>query len=285
MIFGGWRRVGLVLVTILLVACGTGGELPAAALPEGGAVTGWAPSGEVQIYDTENLYSLVNGQADAYFAYAFERVAVRTYEGEDGASLRVEVWQLGEPADAYGLLTTVRGGEPVLIGNGGDGDPGRRLDFWQDRYFVRLFAVSPVDDIALQAFAEQVSGKLPTGGERPAMVARLPEEGLVEESDLFFHQEISIQDQLWLGGQNLLALGPETDGVLARYEIAGGEGWLLLVQYEDNGASSAALDALRAGGISDLFAAEADRNLLAAVFGPMTEVEAQALLSSALGTD
>jgi hypothetical protein len=83
----------------------------------------------------------------------------------------------------------------------------------------------------------------------------------------------------------LLALGPETDGVLARYEIAGGEGWLLLVQYEDNGASSAALDALRAGGISDLFAAEADRNLLAAVFGPMTEVEAQALLSSALGTD
>lgn len=279
------RRVGLLMVLFFLVACGASGELPGAALPEGGVVAGWVPSGEVQLYDAENLYSLVNGQADAYFAYAFEQVAVRMYEDGNGASLRIEIWQLGRPADAYGLLTTVRGGEPVAVGNGGDGDPGRRLDFWQDRYFVRLFAVSPVDESALRAFAEQVSGKLPTGGEQPAMVARLPEEGLVEESVLFFHQEISIQDKVWLGGQNLLALGPETDGVLARYGVAGEEGWLLLIQYADDGAAAAALDALRSGGFADLVAAEANLNLLAAVFGPVSEAGAEALLSDALRTE
>jgi hypothetical protein len=285
MIFRGRRSVGLLLAMFLLAACGTSEELPGAALPAGGAVAGWAPSGEVQVYDAENLYSLVNGQADAYFAYAFEQVAVRTYEDEDGASLRVEIWQLGRPADAYGLLTTVRAGEPVLVGNGGDSDLGRRLDFWQDRYFVRLFAVSPVDESALRTFAEQVSGELPSGGERPAIVARLPEEGLVEASDLFFHQEISIQDELWLGGQNLLALGPETDGILARYEVADGEAWLLLVQYADDGAASAALDALQLSGLAGLVGAKADLNLLAAVFGPVTEAEAQVLLSNAWGTD
>jgi len=277
--------IGFVLVMLLLAACGTGQDLPGGALPEGDAVAGWVPSGEVQVYDVENLYSLVNGQADSYFAYAFEQVAVGTYEDGDGASLRIEVWQLGRPADAYGLLTTVRAGEPVQVGNGGDSDPGRRLDFWQDRYFVRLFAVSPVDETTLRAFAEQVSGGLPSGGERPPIVARLPQEGLVEGSDLFFHQEISIQDELWLGGQNLLALGPETDGALARYEVAGGEAWLLLVQYADDGAAAAGLDALQSGGFADLVVAEADLNLLAAVFGPVPEAGAQALLSGALQTD
>jgi hypothetical protein len=281
----GRRTVNLMLVMLLLVACRAGAELPPAALPAADAVAGWVPSGDVMVYDGENLYSLVNGQADAYFAYAFEQVAVRTYEVQDGASLRIEIWQLESPADAYGLLSTVRAGEAIPIGNGGDSDPGRRLDFWQDRYFVRLFAVSPVDEAALQAFAEQVSGELPSGGERPALVARLPESGLVEESVLFFHQEISIQDELWLGGQNLLALGPETDGVLARYEAAGGEAWLLLVQYVEAGAASAAVDTLRSSSIAGLVAAEADLNFLAAVFGSVSEPDAQALLADALDPD
>lgn len=281
----GRRAVGLMLIMLLLAACRATEELPGGALPAADAVAGWVPSGDVLVYDGENLYSLVNGQADAYFAYAFEQVAVRTYQDRDGASLRIEIWQLGSAADAYGLLSTVRAGEPVLVGSGGDSDPGRRLDFWQDRYFVRLFAVSPVDDSALQAFAEQISGELPSGGEPPALVSRLPESGLVEESVLFFHQEISIQDDLWLGGQNVLGLGPETDGVLARYEAAGGEAWLLLVQYVDAGAASAAVDTLRSSTVAGLVAAEADLNLLAAVFGSVSEPEAQALLSDALDPD
>ena len=114
---------------------------------------------------------------------------------------------------------------------------------------------------------------------------RLPEEGLIEGSDLFFHQEISIQDDLWLGGQNLLALGPETDGVLARYEMAGREAWLLLVQYADAGAASAALGALRSPGIAGLVAAQVDLSVLAAVLGSVPEEEAQALLADALGSD
>ena len=285
MTISGRRTVGFMLVVLLLAACRAAEDLPGGALPAADAVAGWVLSGDVSVYDGENLYSLVNGQADAYFAYGFEQVAVRTYEDRDGATLRIEIWQLGSPADAYGLLTTIRAGEPVLVGNGGDSDPGRRLDFWQDRYLVRLFAVSPVDDSALQAFAEQISGELPSGGEPPALMARLPEPGLVEESVLFFHQEISIQDDLWLGGQNLLALGPETDGVLARYEAAGGEAWLLLVQYEEAGAASAAVDSLRSSTVAGLVAAEAELNLLAAVFGSVLEPEAQALIADALAPD
>ncbi len=99
-----------------------------------------------------------------------------------GTLLNVEIWQLATPADAYGLFSAGRTGAPAVIGNEGDSDPGRRLAFWQDRYFVSLNAAQPVPDETLQAFAQAISGRLPAGGERPALVDRLPGSGLVERS-------------------------------------------------------------------------------------------------------
>jgi len=285
MTFGRVRWYLLWLMVAFLAACGMEEGLPGSALPGRDAVPGWTLAGDLQVFDAQNLYSLVNGQADSFYAYGFEQVAVQTYADAGGATLRVEVWQMGTPADAYGLFTTVRTGEAVSVGSGGDGDPGRRLDFWQDRYLVRLFAVLPLDAPVLTAFAEQIAGVLPSGGERPSLVARLPQEGLVDRSDLFFHQEISIQDNLWLGGQNLLALGPETNAVLARYKVAGEGVWLLVVEYADPGAASAAVDALRSGGFASLVAAEADQHSFAAVFGTISPAAARELLRDALQSD
>lgn len=277
-------RTGLfwLATAVLLAACG-GEEALEEALPGNGVVAKWDPTGEVQLFDAENLFDLVNGQADSFFAYAFERAAVQSYENGTGATLRVEIWQLGTPADAYGLFTTYRAGEQVAVGNDGDSDPGRRLDFWQDRYFVRLFGVSPLADEVLQTFARTVAGALPAGGEPPSLVDRLPKESLVESSLVFFHQEISIQDRLWLGGQNLLALGPETDAILARYELEGESAWFLLVEYPVSGAASVALDTLQVSGLDRLVAARVHENLLGAVFGPVTEAQAQSLLKGGLG--
>jgi hypothetical protein len=245
-------------------------------------LAGWVPTGEARVFDAENIYELVNGQADAYFAYAFEQAAVQGYEGTDGTTVRVEVWQLATPADAYGLFTTYRSGTPVAIGNEGDADPGRRLDFWQDHYFVRLLAAQSLPGDELQAFAEAVADALPRGGQRPALSSRLPQEGLMDRESIFFRQEISIQDYLWLGGQNLLGLGPETAGMLAHYQIDAKTATLLLVEYPDAEAASAALAALHAGQISDLVLAEAQQNLLGAMFGSLSEAQARALLSRAL---
>ena len=90
------------------------------------------------------------------------------------------------------MFTTYRSGEPVSLGQEGDGDPGRRLDFWQGRYFVRLFAAQPIADELLRAVGEAVSGSLPAGGERSALMDLLPQDGLVERSGLFFHQEVAV---------------------------------------------------------------------------------------------
>jgi hypothetical protein len=259
---------------------------PSAAFPGPGVVTGWEPSSEVQLFDAQNLFDLVNGQADAFFAYNFAKAAVQEYTHTDGGTLRIEIWELQSPADAYGLFSTFRAGTPVPVGNQGDVDPGRRLDFWQDRFLVRLFAPQAVGEEGgtspLESLAEAVSSALPAGGEEPALLDRLPAEGLIDQDTLYFHEEISIQDDLWLGGQNILELGPETEGVLARYELGEGSLLLLLIKYPDGDAASTALEALRSAGVEGLIAAGTNRDVMGAAFGMGDSAQAEALLDGAL---
>jgi hypothetical protein len=258
--------------------------LLADVFPGAEAFPDWTPADETRVFDRENIFDLVDGQAEFFFAYGFEQVAVRRYENAEGAVLHIEVWQLATPADAYGLFTASIAGQPAAIGNEGDADPGRRLAFWQDRYTVHVRARQELDDADLWAFAEVVSAALPPGGERPALVDRLPPDGLVERSAIFFHEEISIQDQVWLGGENLLGLGPETDNVLARYDVGGAAARLLLVRYPSAEAASAGLAALETGQLDGLVTADARDNLLGAVFGEVDEAAAGGLLARALGS-
>lgn len=281
MVPGCWMLVLL----LSLIGCGAGED--AAALPDSfpavGDAPGWTPEGDVRTFDEETLFDLVNGQADAFFAYGFEQVAVRRYVSADEAAIHVEVWQLATPADAYGLFTLNASGASVEgIGNHSDADPGRRLSFWQDRYFVSVRALQETEDTDLETFARFISSALPAGGERPALMDRLPPDGLMERGVLFFHEEISIQNDLWLGGENLLGLGAETDGVLAQYEIDGVVTHLLLIEYPEAESASAALEALEGGEIEGLVAASAEDNVLGAVFGEVDEAEIGPILEEAL---
>jgi len=276
-------KLALLLLALLAAGCRREPAGLEDLFPEAGALVGWKPAGQVEVFDRETLYDLVNGQAESFFAFGFERAAVRSYEGAAGATLRITVWQLAAPADAYGLFTASRSGVPADVGNEGDADPGRRVIFWQDRYLADLFASPALPEADLLALAQAASARLPSGGERPALTDRLPAGGLVPRSEVFFHQEISIQGTLWLGGENLLGLSPQTDGLLARYERGGAAVWLLLVLYPDAEAASAGLAALEGGQVGGLVAAGVQDGLLGAAFGQADAATAGELLSEALG--
>jgi len=278
---GCWTLI--LLLSLIGCSAGEGAADLHASFPAAGDAPGWTPEGDVRAFDEETLFDLVNGQADAFFAYGFERVAVRRYVSAEASVIHVEAWQLATPADAYGLFTLNASGAPVDgIGNDSDADPGRRLSFWQDRYFVSVRALQETDDADLETLARFISSVLPAGGDRPALVDRLPPDGLVERSALFFHEQISIENDLWLGGENLLGLGPETNGVLARYQIGEALVYLLLIDYPNAASASSGLEALEGGEFEGLVAASAHGNALGAVFGDADEAAIGPLLEGAL---
>jgi hypothetical protein len=280
------RLLNLLWIILLLAGCGQKTPAPGGislrdVFPGDDAISGWTRDGDAEVYDSDTLFDLVNGQADAFFAYNFEEVAVQSYASAD-AVLRIEIWQLATPADAYGLFTRNRSGEPTDVGNEGDTDPGWRLAFWQDRYYAQVRGRQSLADATLHAFAEAVVAALPSGGQTPALIGQLPRDGLVERSVIFFRREISIQDELWLGGENILGLTAATEGALARYTLDGAPVHLLMVQYADAGAASAGLAALNGADVEGLLAADVNDALLAAAFGEADPAVAAALLVDAL---
>jgi hypothetical protein len=281
-----WVTAALAFI-LVLTACQASG--PAATplpvdtlLPAGGSFSGWETSDTVLTYNRDNLYNLVDGQADAFFAYGFEQVTVQRYQNAASTRLNVEIWQLANPADAYGLFHSGIAGQPVSIGVEGDSDPGRRLAFWQQRYFVSVTATEPIPDETLWTFAKEIGNRLPPGGEPPAIVKRLPPEGFVDGSALFFHDEISIQMEIWLGGENILRLGQATNGIVARYAWGDQKARLLLIEYPTASEAADGLKALRGSDIKDIVAAESNGVVLAAVIGKVDSDKAQALLKKVL---
>lgn len=274
-----WRYLGFLLALFLVGCSSLSGAItpgvssapaPELILPD--EILDWRPVEEARIYNSENIFNLVNGQADAFFVYGFEQVAVRTYTNPDENRLDVEIWQLATPADAYGLFTFGRAGSPADIGNGGDAEPGRRLSFWQNRYTVHVGARQEVDDALLWSFAQAITDALPPGGQPPSLVNRLPQTGLQEHNFIFFHEELSIQDRIWLGGENILGLSHDTNGVVAPYELDGVPVYLLLIEYPTPTQAAAGVKALQTG--------QAQDNLLVAVFGEVTETAAGVLVEN-----
>lgn len=274
------------VIAVLLLTAGCSGQAgaknPSAFLPKADAAPGWSAVNESESYNTDNLFNLVDGQAESFFAYGFEQVAVQRYKNNAGTQLFAEIWQLGDPADAYGLFTSVRAGQPANYGNEGDTDAGRRIAFWQDRYFAQVNAAAPIPEADLAAFARAIADSLPKGGQRPTLVQKLPAEGLMENAFLFFHEELSIQNDLWLGGQNILGLSADTNGLLAKYQVNGKNGRLLVVEYPDEQKATAGLRALQSGGVDDLLAARQSGKLLAGAFGKLDPADGQALVEQVL---
>lgn len=250
--------------------------------PASNSISTYATSQPPRTFLHDNLFDFVDGQADTYFAYSFQQLAVQSYQNSDGLTLHVEIWQFAGPADAYGVYTISRSAVPVAVGVDGSTTPESRIAFWQDHYYVDVNCTNQLPQADLEAFAKAVTQALPQGGQRPVLLQRLPTGSLVENQIVFFHLEITIQNEIYLSGTNKLGLSPKTYGLLAHYTLGGQDASLLLVEYPDAQAAAAGLQGLKSADVDDLVAAQAKNNLLGGVVGKVDAAAARGLLDQAL---
>lgn len=91
------------------------------AIPEGLAAPGWT-EGQPSQFDAANLYVKINGRADYFFSYGFERlyfISLRNSAADDAASVEIEMYDLGSAANALGAFSGERKeGSPEAVGAG-----------------------------------------------------------------------------------------------------------------------------------------------------------------------
>ena len=282
-----------VLVTSLCVGCASqtaptaspAAQATAQPLPDDllqrVQVEGWKPAEATLFYDAKTLFNYMNGEAELYFTFNFARLAMQQYQAAGKAPLAIELYEVAATEDAYGLFTYYRGGEPFSIGLGGDREANYRLAFWQNRFYVRVFAMQDkLDDQVLTAFAEKLLALLPADGEVPALANRLPAPGLQKESIKFFHDKMAQDNVIWLDAENILDLNRETDAVLADYRRGASDLQLLVVEYADAGAASAAAQKTREAKIEDIASVEPSGKYLVIVVGE-SGAEAKTLANEA----
>ena len=149
---------------------------------------GWEPKGNPEIYTPDNLYEYINGAADVYLNYDFQKLATTTFENSQRNSFTVDIYRHNNPKNGFGIYTQEKPqkGPFLPIGAQGYYEKGV-LNFLKGCYYVKLsgFDLGDRDKTILTNAAQQVAKNLEGETTFPKAVAGLPREGKTEHSERY----------------------------------------------------------------------------------------------------
>lgn len=212
-----------------------------------GSVMGWTASDAGDLYDPETIFSYIDGAGEVYRAYNFRHLLSRRYEKKDGPEIIVDLFDMGSPADAFGVNTMDLEGENPGIGQGGTYKDGL-LSFWRDRYFVSVMAGSETAESrsACLEFGRRIAAAIGKDGPRPALLGALPQGLAPEKAVRYLHSHVVLNRHFYVHAENVLKLGPAVEAVLARMGERGRDGALLILRYPSERAAAEAFASFQA---------------------------------------
>jgi len=204
---------------------------PEPMLPE--RVSHWRIAGEPRLVTAENIFDYMNGAGELYVGYRFDRLEVSEYRSEGRPAILVEIYFMGGPDDAFGLLSLDWGGEPIepssadawpaaLYGEG-------LLRLRSGPIYARIMAERETPD-ARAAVLEL--GKAVGAGRTaadpsppPQLLSELPATPAPDwiqrrERTSFFRTHLLLNSLYYLGPENMLQLDHDVQGAAAVYERA-----------------------------------------------------------------
>lgn len=181
-------------------------------------VAGWRAAGGDREYDDQTIFQYIDGGGEVYRAYNMRLCLARRYERAGQPALLLDLFDMGRPADAFGVFTHDLEGEPAGIGMDSRYRPGW-LTFWQGRFYVSVTAEAETPEAgrAVRELGRRLAALIPREGGRPEILSLLPPSGLAAERVVYFHHPVILSAHLYLEDTAVLQLSPRTPAVLAEY--------------------------------------------------------------------
>ncbi len=141
-------------------------------LPESGQFKDWNIKDSISVFSGENLFSYINGGADIYLEYGFDKVAICKYINPTSNYIQIEVYKMTSDSSAYGIFSINSSGKGKSIELGNQAwlyD--YYLDFWKGPCFVRCTSGRKDAGLldTLQMFAAFVDSKIKESGSEPGL--------------------------------------------------------------------------------------------------------------------
>ena len=147
---------------------------------------GWTVQADTAVYGPDDLWEYIDGAADLFVIYGFERLQCATYRTPSGEEVRAELYRHAGVSDAYGMYSQERSPDnaAVEVGNEGCADAGMMIVVF-GRWYLKLSSPPAVgrDDLLLLARSFDVVLGSPRG--LPPEFAALPSGGRIPRSEQY----------------------------------------------------------------------------------------------------
>jgi hypothetical protein len=225
-----------ILIQLPLVSLAAGDM--ADLLPTVSCGTGWKVEGKTASYYRDTLSDRINGEAELYFPYGFDRMVAARYTSEKSpdTGIDVEIYRLGSLLDAFGMYANYRQkeGRSLNVGVESNLSPSQCY-LYQGQYFVHIQVTggsAVLDQEALAHCAKTVASRIPGKTNRPSEL-------------LFFdRQEVLKGTERYLP-ESLLGYNFLNKGILAEATVEGENLQVFLLLGTSVASASAAFDRYR----------------------------------------
>ena len=145
--------------------------------------------GAASFYGPDNLYQYMDGGADVYLLYDFQVLLHQDLKSGQ-AELAVDIFDMGNPEDAFGMYAAERtpGYNFLDIGVEAYRNEGI-LNFLQDRYYIKLAGFGPGSDDLLEKIARVISERIGGAQSIPPLLEKIPQEHRVKHSEQFTRKD------------------------------------------------------------------------------------------------
>jgi hypothetical protein len=183
----------LLLLSVSFSTCAAGNMED--ILPPVSCGAGWKLDGKPVLYDRDTLSDRINGEAELYFPYGFDRMAAARYTSEknSGAGIDVEIYRMGSLLDAFGMYANYRQKEGRSLSIAAESNlSGTQLFFYQGRHFVRIqmTGTDSVEPDVIAECARSAASRLPGDRKRPYELSVLVRAEVVEGTERYLPQSL-----------------------------------------------------------------------------------------------
>jgi len=156
--------------------------VPKKDLPEG-----WTLFHGPQTYTRKSLFKHINGQAELFFKYGFQKSVFAIYQNKKNPKdqIEVDIYDMGKVDQAFGVFSRFRNEDrPGGFGMDSYLDDHSAL-FYKGRYFAMLYAAESNADF-LRRFSKLISSKISDPSPPPKEISYFPKNGLKPGSIQYF---------------------------------------------------------------------------------------------------
>jgi len=149
-------------------------------------VEGWSVNKSDKVYNPDNLWDLINGAADAYLSYDFQKLHTAEYSNDKGQTVKVYAFRHSTPINTFGIYSQERNTDYEFLDIGAEGfkSPGA-LYFIKGPYYIQLSTNDkPLND-KLENLAREIDSAIEEKATLPETLEFLPEKGKVKFSEKY----------------------------------------------------------------------------------------------------